>query len=204
MIQYLILGITFAFAAAVQPGPLQAFLINKALTSGWKNTLAASLSPALSDGPVIILVLFILINMPYTLIHLLQILGGIFLIYLGYGAYKSYKNYNPDAARDIQSNKQTLFKATIVNLLNPNPYLSWSLIMGPLLIKAWKENPAYGIVLLISFYTTMILSLCVIIIVFSKAGKFGAKVTRVLIGISVFALAFFGIYQLWSGIKLLS
>jgi threonine/homoserine/homoserine lactone efflux protein len=202
MVQYLILGITFSFAAAVQPGPLQAYLINRALTSGWRKTIIASISPVLSDGPIIILVLFLLSQMPSVIIHLLQIVGGVFLVYLAFGAYKTYKNYGLGNKAEVHSGRQTLFKAAFVNLLNPNPYLSWSLIMGPLLIKGWKENPVNGIALLISFYTTMILLLCILIVVFAKAGSAGAKITRVLIGISAIALCCFGIYQFLTGIKI--
>ena len=57
MYEYMILGITFAFAAAVQPGPLQTYIVSQTLTKGWKRTLPAMFAPVLSDGPIIILVL---------------------------------------------------------------------------------------------------------------------------------------------------
>lgn len=203
MLQYLILGITFAFAAAVQPGPLQAYLINKALTNGWRRTIAASFSPIISDGPIIVIVLLILVNMPQALIHILQIIGGLFLLYLAIGAFKTYRNFNTTFRKDdIQPNKETLLKAALVNFFNPNPYLGWSLVMGPLLIKGWKESPINGITLLLSFYLTIVLSLALTIIIFAKAGNLGKRVSHILIGISSAALGCFGIYQLWSGIKI--
>lgn len=202
MLQYIILGITFAFAAAVQPGPLQAYLINKAVTDGWRRTIIASFSPVISDGPIIIIVLFVLVNMPQILIHILQVVGGIFLIYLAAGAYKTYKNYNTSInTNGVQPKKETLLKAALVNFLNPNPYLGWSLVMGPLLIKGWKESPINGIALLVSFYLTIIVSLAATIIIFAKAGSLGKKVSRILIGISSIALGCFGIYQFWLGIR---
>ena len=39
---YLILGMTYAFAAAVQPGPLQTYLISQTLSHGWRRTLPAA------------------------------------------------------------------------------------------------------------------------------------------------------------------
>ena len=57
MIAYLILGMTYAFAAAVEPGPLQTYLISQTLSHGWRRTLPAAFSPLISDGPVIALVL---------------------------------------------------------------------------------------------------------------------------------------------------
>jgi threonine/homoserine/homoserine lactone efflux protein len=200
MINYLILGSVYAFAAAVQPGPLQAYLISQTLTNGWRRTVFASFAPLLSDGPIIILVLFILSHFSVGFIQVLQSIGGIFLLYLAYGAFKTWRNYNPNKEVVIQSTQQTIFKATFVNLLNPNPYLGWSLVMGPLLLKSWHESPMNGIILLVSFYFTMIFFTACIVLLFAAAKNLGQKVNKILIGISVIALASFGIYQLWLGI----
>jgi threonine/homoserine/homoserine lactone efflux protein len=199
MTSYLMLGFVYAFAAAVQPGPLQAYLISQTLTNGWRRTVFASFAPLISDGPIILLVLFILSNFSGGLILVLQCAGGVFLLYLAYGAFKTWQNYDPKKEVVIQSTQQTVFKATLVNLLNPNPYLGWSLVMGPLLLKGWREAPLNGIVLLVSFYFTMIFFTACIVLLFSAAKNFGQKVNKILIGISVIALTCFGFYQLWLG-----
>lgn len=201
MFQYLIIGITFAFAAAVQPGPLQAFIISQTLAAGWRKTFWAAFSPLLSDGPIIAITILVLSQMPPVFVHILQLIGGLFLLYLAAAAFKSFKNYDPAAVTQNQSPPQTLLKATLVNLFNPNPYLSWSLIMGPLLLKGWHETPWNGIGLLIGFYATMVLCLLATVFLFSFAGNFGAKVNRILLGGSVLALGGFGLYALWSGLK---
>jgi threonine/homoserine/homoserine lactone efflux protein len=36
MLLYLLQGITYGFAAAVQPGPLQTYLISQTLRNGWR------------------------------------------------------------------------------------------------------------------------------------------------------------------------
>jgi len=197
---YLILGIVYAFAAAVQPGPLQSYLISQALTQGWRRTVLASFAPVLSDGPIILLVLLVLSNVSLLFIHIIQCVGGVFLLYLAIGAFKTWQIYNMKKEVTVQSSQQTILKATIVNLLNPNPYLGWSLIMGPLLLKGWRESPINGILLLVSFYSTIILCSVSIVLLFAAARNIGARVNRILIGISVFALAGFGLYQLWLGI----
>lgn len=45
MTTYLILGITYAFAAAMQPGPFQTYVIAQTLSRGWKRTLPAAFAP---------------------------------------------------------------------------------------------------------------------------------------------------------------
>jgi threonine/homoserine/homoserine lactone efflux protein len=92
-------------------------------------------------------------------------------------------------------------QAVVVNFLNPGPYLGWSLVMGPLLLKGWRETPVNGIALLAGFYISMIVSLMGIILLFAFAKTFGPRVTRALIGVSTIALACFGVYQLWFGMK---
>jgi len=199
---YLILGITYAFAAAVQPGPFQTYLISQTLSNGWRSTLPAAFAPLLSDGPIILLVLLVLSQMPVWLAQGLQCAGGIFLLYLAVGAFKSWRSYQVTTAIQSQTGRQTAIKGALVNLLNPNPWLAWSLVMGPLLLKGWRETPVNGISLLVGFYATMILVTLAIIFLFAAARNLGPHVSRTLVGISAIAMAGFGFYELWSGLKI--
>ena len=201
MTSYLVLGSTFAFAAAVQPGPLQAYLVSQTLTFGWRRTILAGFSPLVSDGPIIALCLLILSRVPPMFVHGLQIAGGVYLLYLAVDAFKTYRNYDPERAFHVQSTQQTLLRAAFVNLLNPNPYFAWSLVMGPLFLKGWREDPLHGIALLLSFYITLVITLFGTIVLFSAARKLGSKVNRALIGGSVIALGCFGLYELWLGVN---
>lgn len=199
MINYFIFGISYAFACVVQPGPFQAFLFSQSLTNGWRKTIPLVFAPLISDLPIIILVLLVLTSVPHEVLRILQCFGGVFLLYLAYNAYKAWRTFNLSARQDI-SPRQNVFKAVMINLLNPNPYLGWSLVMGPLLIKGWSEDPANGIVLLIGFYSSMIIYSIGMVVLFAAARNLGPRVSRISIGISVIAFAIFGFYQLWSGI----
>jgi threonine/homoserine/homoserine lactone efflux protein len=96
--------------------------------------------------------------------------------------------------------QHSVFKAVLVNFFNPNPYLGWSLVMGPLLIKGWNENPVNGFILLSGFYSSMIIYSIGMIFLFAVARNFGSRVSRVSVGISVIALLLFGLYEFWAGI----
>jgi threonine/homoserine/homoserine lactone efflux protein len=200
MLVYLILGTTYGFAAAVMPGPLSTYLISQALTSGWRRTLPAAFTPLLSDCPIILLALLILTRLPLWMEQLLRFSGGFFVLYLAVGAATAWRTYHARGALQDQSSRQSLVKATMINLLNPNPYLSWTLVLGPLLLKGWREAPSNAVALLVSFYGMMILAMVVIVALFSAAGNLGPKVNRSLIGVSAIALTCFGIYQLWLGL----
>jgi threonine/homoserine/homoserine lactone efflux protein len=201
MSTYLILGMTYAFAAAVQPGPLQTYLISQTLSHGWRRTLPAAFSPLVSDGPVIVLVVLVLSRMPAWLTQCLRLAGGVFVLYLAWGAVKAWRMYDPKDIARAPSKRQSVLRAAMVNLLNPNPYIGWSLVLGPLLLKGWREAPAHGMALLAGFYGVMVLSLAGTIALFAAARNLGPRVTRALVGLSSVALACFGCYLLWSGVS---
>jgi threonine/homoserine/homoserine lactone efflux protein len=199
MLTYLVLGFTFGFAAAVQPGPFQTYILSQAFSNGWRRTLPASFSPLISDIPIIILVLFLLSRVPLWLIQFLHFAGALFLFYLAYDTFKTWQNYESKKKSQTQSNRQTLLKAALVNFLNPNPYLGWSLVMGPLFLKGYNEHPANGIALIISFYTTLVIGIAGIIFLFAFTRNFGPKVVKTMLGISIIGLICFAVYQLWLG-----
>jgi threonine/homoserine/homoserine lactone efflux protein len=195
---YIIFGITYALAASLQPGPLQTYIISQTLTKGWKATITTAFAPIISDIPIFIIVFFLLTNLPPTFINVLRIIGGLFLFYLSYNTFLSWKNYsfNDKDSTGIG----TFFNAVLVNLLNPNPYIGWSLIMGPIVIEAWNITHSFAITLVISFYLTMVLSLIGIIFIFSFARSIGPKISRALLGLSSIGLLIFGLYQFYKGI----
>jgi len=200
MVNYLFFGITYAFACVVQPGPFQAFLFSESIKNGWRKTIPLVFAPLLSDVPVIILVLLVLTNVPHEVLLTLQIVGGVFLMYLAFNAYQAWRTFTPNVTDD-KTPQFTLFKAILVNLLNPNPYIAWSLVMGPFLIKGWNEAPVNSIVLLTGFYGSMVIYSIMLTGLFAAARNFGPRISRIAIGISVIAFAAFGLYQLWSGIS---
>lgn len=201
LISYVLLGITLGFAASVQPGPYQTFLISRTLQDGWRRALPAAFAPLLSDIAPVSLALLVLTSLPARMENILYLVGGLFLLFLAYGAFRSFRTYAFNQAALLQSGRQNFLKAVAVNLLNPNPYLEWGLVMGPLLLKAWRESMVTGIAMVSSFYATMLLTCAGIILLFAGIGRLFPKVNRILLGVSVVALAAFGCYQLWLGLS---
>lgn len=197
---YILQGIGFGFAAAVQPGPFQTYLISQTLTKGWKRSLLIAFSPLISDGPIIALCLFVLNQVPLWLQRFLYIAGGLFVLYLAYGAYKSWKYFDSNVLSAELGDQRSIFKGALMIMISPGPYIYWSLVTGPILLKGWRETPLHGLGFLVGFYVTVILGLTAIILVFGKARELGPKMNRFLIGISAIALFCFGLYQLWLGV----
>lgn len=138
---YILQGIGHRFAAAAQSEPFQTYLISQALTQGWKRTLPAALAPLVSDGPIITLRLLVLSQVPLWLQRFLYIFGRLFVLYLSYGAYKTWKNSDLNAPYRETETQQSVFKAAFINVLNPKPYIFWSLVTGPILLSGWRHLP---------------------------------------------------------------
>ena len=198
MITYLILGATYGFAAVVAPGPTQTYLVAQTLAHGWRRALPGAFAPLVSDGPIIALVLLVLARVPPLLLHGIRIAGALFLFWLAYGAWRTWRANRIADVAAAPSGRRSLWQATVVNLLNPGPYIGWTLVMGPLLLKGWRESPANGIALLAGFYGVLVLGMVAVVVVFAPAGRFGAGPRRARVGLSAFALAGFGVFLLWT------
>jgi len=200
MLIYALQGVGYGFAAAVQPGPLQTYLISQTLKNGRRRTLPAALAPLISDGLILAVVLLVLSRVPGWFTRFLYIAGGCFVLYLAVGAFRAWRGFEATSSVAVESSQQSVFKAAMTNALNPGPYLYWSLVTGPVLLAGWRETPINGIGFLMGFYIAIVSTLAGTILLFGTAGQFGSKVNRALLGVSASALACFGLYQLWRGL----
>jgi len=199
MLKYVVIGGSLAFAAAVQPGPLQAYLLSRVTAIGWRRTLPAALAPLLSDGPIAVLALLVLGRLSLGVQSALRLAGGALLLYLAWGAYQQWRRDDSRPSEQVERVPKTLFEAALVNLLNPNPYLGWTLVLGPIVVAAWQEAPSSGVAVVVAFYATMVTTLAVLIVLFGSARLLGARFQRVLMFVSVWILAGLGLYQLAKG-----
>ena len=198
LLESVLLGSGLAFAAAVQPGPLQAFLLSRVVARGWRHTLPACLAPLLSDGPIAILAIAIVGRLPPAAQQVLRAAGGGLLLYL---AVRAFREWREPATPQRDSAPQTVLQAALVNLLNPNPYLAWALILGPAVVGAWGHSPANGVALVLSFYVTMVVTLAALVFLAGAARFLSPRRQRALVGASAVLLAALGILLLAVAIR---
>ncbi len=196
MLEYLLLGGGFALAAAAQPGPLQAFLLSRVAERGWRSTLPAALAPLLSDGPIALLAVLVLGRLPESLGRLLEAAGGLLLLYLAWSALREWRREANPGAAEPASAPRTLLQAAAINILNPNPYLAWSLVLGPLLVSAWRERPAEAIAFVVFFYVTLVVALAATIVLFGTTSLLGPRGRHGLVLLSAILLGGLGVYRL--------
>jgi threonine/homoserine/homoserine lactone efflux protein len=204
MLECILLGGGFAFAAVVQPGPLQAFLLARAAREGWRRTLPAALAPLLSDGPIAALVLLVLGQLPATGQQGLRLAGGVLLLYLAWAARREARAAPAPSGNAAGSSPRTLLQATTINLLNPNPYIGWALVMGPAANAAWRLSALHVAALLGAFYGVMAVGLAAFIVLASSARRLPARGQRALAGAAAAVLAVLGVYQFVVGLRALA
>jgi len=88
-----------------------------------------------------------------------------------------------------------------VNLLNPNPWISWSLVLGRCWLKGWREAPSprhrlAGWILWRPGSWPGIHDRA-----FRNGRETRLRISRILIGLSAAALAVFGVYLLCPGVR---
>lgn len=196
IIGFLLIGISYALSAGLQPGPLQAFFLAKVAEGGWRRALPAAFAPLVSDGPIALVSILLLRALPGSFQSWLQLAGGMTLLTFAWSAFRNSRREQPPAADNPSSTPKTLGQAALINLLNPNPYLGWSLVMGPAVISAWKAGPGLVLVLLLSFYITMISTSLLLIALMGQALLIGPGARRTLSLVSGVLLAGLGVYFL--------
>lgn len=201
MFLYLLQGLGYGGAAAAQPGPFQAYLLSQTLKNGLRSTLVAALAPLMSDGPIVLLVLLVLTQMPDWFVAALRFGGGFFLLFLAYRAYRAASVMAVDTAVSLPptEKRQSIREAALMNMLSPNAYIFWSTIAGPIFLEGWRQAPTHGLAFMIGFYGALIGGFMSFVVLFGVLGQASPKLNRVLGFVSAVALFGFGLYQIWLG-----
>jgi threonine/homoserine/homoserine lactone efflux protein len=201
MVAYFIQGLLLGFPAAASPGPLQAYFLSETMRVGWRRTLPTALAPLISDLPIILLVLLVLTRTPDWLLRFIRIGGGIFLLYLAVSYLVSFRRGLQDEVTPEQPVRSSVLKAALTNLLNPNPYIFWGIVAGPILLSAWRQSASFGLSFILGFYGTLMGGFVIFITIFATGRRYAPRLISSFSLLAIVALAVFGLFQLYSGIK---
>lgn len=192
---YLTTGFSYALSAVSIPGALQTNILSVTLRLGWRRGIVTIFSPLISDVPIAFLMIVILGNLPEVALNLIRVGGGLFLWYLAYNAYQQIRagaTFQADGNVPIESVRSVLFKAVVINLLNPGPYIFWGALNGPTLVAALRESWGLAVAFLLAFYGTFLGGLALLVLVFDRLGSISPRVTRRILTFTVVLLSFFG------------
>src|SRR5919202_6280941 len=115
--------------AGISPGPVLTMVVLETFRGGWARGSAVAAGPLLADGPIIVVAVLLLAQLPPGLIPVVSFVGGMFLLYLG--ATTLLASRRP-MRREPVSPGGGLLQGLLARALSPNPYLFWFLVGGPL------------------------------------------------------------------------
>ena len=206
MFVYLMQGILLALPATLTPSSYKVYLISEALQNGFRRALPVVLAPAITDGPIILLVLLILSRTPQWMLDVLRVGGGFYLLYLTTNVVRLLLHTTGPTwrAAGVHSGRQSLRRAVVINLLNPNAYIFWAVVAGPILMLGLAQSLASGLAFIAGFYGVFFIGVTIVAWVFATAGRINPAVNRLLLGISALGLAAIGLMQVWGGARALA
>jgi len=162
----LISGMALGLSAGLSPGPMLTLVVAQTLRHGIREGAKVALAPLLTDTPIVIaclLFLSVFSNMEPAL-GVISVFGGLYLFYLGMHSMR-FK------AVDLEENvdPKSLKKGLVVNFLNPSPYLFWTSIGGPLVLKASSTSLVAAAAFVLPFYAMLVGSKIVVAIVSGRS-----------------------------------
>ncbi len=188
-------GVALGISAAATPGPMQTFLISETLIGGFKRSFPIAFAPLATDLPIVALTLIVLKQLPPGATRLLSLVGGLYVLYLAWGLWRQWRagaGQRFEAMADDTSPWIILRRAVLMNFLNPNPYLFWGLVGGPILLGALDQSALHAGAFLLGMYGVFIGLQIAMIAVFHFARRLGPQIVRGMLLISIGVLAIFG------------
>jgi threonine/homoserine/homoserine lactone efflux protein len=194
-------GILLGLHAGISPGPVTTLLITESLLHGRRAGMRIAFVPVLTDIPVICVIIPLLYYLTFDAAAVIGVISMIGAVILGGLSYESFSVTESRYERGEVA-RISLLKAVGVNFFNPNLYLYWITICGPLAVSALSHSWAVMFLFLITFYISITsIKLLLSLAVGSVRHTLNLKV---IIGINRFlgvAMLFFAILFFYQGMQ---
>ena len=106
-----------------------------------------------------------------------------------------------DDIADADAKSRTLMQAILMNMLNPNPYIFWGSVTGPILVAGLKESVWHGVAFLAGFYVVFWLVNVALVVLFNRLRRLDDRLTRGALQLSILVLGSLGLLLLYQGIS---
>jgi len=185
MINFLTMGIILGLSAGFAPGPLLTLVISETLEHDIKSGIKVALAPFITDLPIIILTLFVLVKLSsfHHILGVISLIGGVLILFMG---IKSIRTEGVEL--NLKKTKpKSLAKGILVNVLNPHPYLFWFSVGAPTMTRAMNQGMISPFAFLGSFYVCLVGSKILLAILAGKSKTFLAG------NVYIFIMRFLGL-----------
>jgi threonine/homoserine/homoserine lactone efflux protein len=157
MITAVAAGTVFGLSAGLAPGPLLALVITQTLRHNVKEGMKVAVAPLVTDLPIILASLFLLSSLSELnpILGLISLAGGLYVFYLAWEGFRA-KAIPIDMIEMLAPEAHSLRKGSLVNVLNPHPYLFWLTVGAPFVLNAKKESLVASLLFVGSFYAFLV------------------------------------------------
>jgi len=170
VIAFLSVGVALGLYAGFSPGPLLTLVISQTIKHGPKEGVKVAVAPIITDFPIILVSTLLLARLSNyeSVLGVVSILGGIFLVYLAYVSMRT-KGVKVNIDEEVP---YSFMKGAIVNALNPHPYVFWVTIGAPIIIKSLAESYIAPVLFVGSFFGCLIGSKVLLVVIAGKSRHF--------------------------------
>lgn len=166
----MLLGLALGAAAGVSPGPLLVLVITSALRGGWLAGVLAACAPLVSDALVVAGTLLVLSQLPEQAVGWLALAGAVFVAWTGISTILESRDAHLAAGSESRRAEagRALWRAGLVNLLSPHPWIFWATVLGPLTLTTWQSRPVGAVLLIAAFYVAIVGAKAVIAVLVAR------------------------------------
>jgi threonine/homoserine/homoserine lactone efflux protein len=200
--QFILPAISLGLSATAIPGPLQAYLLNVTLRYGWRYSLLVIVSPLITDGPIALVIVFLLEQMPPDIIQIIRLVGGLVLLWIAWNAAQQLRAGATFEARSTDDDDpptdaaispwRILGTGVAMNALSPGPYLFWATVTGPMLLDALALSGWHALAFIATFYGIFLGGMVGLALAFDRLGRINPQVTQILLRVTIVLLVWFG------------
>ena len=190
-------GASLGAIEGIKPGPLLTMVIRETLSGGLRAGLWTAAAPIFTDGPLIIISLLAAAFLAEheSLLFVVTLAGGAFLALMG---IECFSLDPPNIDERHPTPKGSFLRGIATNLLNPNVYVFWFLIGGPLMASAVRQEILAPIAYAVTFLITIMLTKAAIAFAFHRAsGKISPTAYRGTLSLCGIAMLCFSAKFVW-------
>jgi len=157
VLTFLVLGAGIGFVSGISPGPVLTLVMTETLKGGWLRGSAVAAGPLLADGPIVVLALTIVDQLPPAFEPAMSFVGGLFLVYLAVTAAINARRAQLPGDQRLSA-RGGFITGLFARGLSPHPYLFWFLVGAPTLVQAWQLGWQADAAFLMGYYVTIVFS----------------------------------------------
>ena len=186
-------GVALGVIEGIKPGPLLTMVIRETLSGGLRAGVWTAAAPIFTDGPLIIVSLLAAswISTRPSILIVISILGAAYLLKMGLECFSIEPPSSDLAEVDVSDSFK---RGVLTNLLNPNVYIFWFLIGGPLMASVADEEPLAPVAYAVTFLVSIIIVKSMIALAFDRTrGNLSRRSYSIMLSLCGVAMIFFAI-----------